>query len=68
MVSVGWLSHIVLDCTLQGNETISWIPLIDNFNFCPKWLTQEAITGLDAIILLFWLIHEEVKHKIKYYF
>ncbi|MBI4155285.1 metal-dependent hydrolase [Candidatus Woesearchaeota archaeon] len=68
MISIGWLSHIVLDCTLQGNETISWIPIIANLNFCPKWLTQEAITGLDAIILLAWLIHEEIKHKIKDYF
>ena len=67
MIAVGWFMHIILDCTFSGSETLSFIPFYYNFNFCPKWLSQGAIAGIDAIILLLWLIHEEVKHKIKDY-
>lgn len=68
MITIGWFIHIVLDCTFSGSETLSFIPFYYNFNFCPKWLSTGAIAGLDAAILLLWLIHEEVKHKIKDYF
>ncbi|MEM3126460.1 MAG: metal-dependent hydrolase [Candidatus Woesearchaeota archaeon] len=69
MLSVGWLMHVILDCSISGSETISWIPLIAQIGFCPRWITDPNVAaGLDAIILLAWLIHEETKHYIRDYF
>ncbi len=68
MIAVGWFMHVLLDCSLSGSETISFIPIVWNFSFCPRWLSNEVLAGLDATILLLWLIHEEVKHKIRDYF
>lgn len=68
MLCVGWGSHVFLDCLFTGNERLSWIPFVLPFNTCPKWATNDMLAGIDAMILLLWLGHEEVKHKIKDYF
>jgi len=69
MISIGWLIHVFLDCTLTGGGgKLSWIPFIAEISFCPRYLTSDLLAGIDAAILLLWLIHEEVKHKIKDYF
>ncbi len=70
MIGIGWFSHVFLDCTFAGGgniENVTWFPF-NPIKFCPRFLNQTYLAGLDAFILLFWLIHEEVKHKIKDYF
>lgn len=65
MLSAGWFLHVVLDCSFMGSEAISFIPLISTIKFCPHIFNSDFAVGLDAVILLLWLIHEEVRHKIR---
>ena len=70
VMSFGVFSHIFLDWLLGGgmSEGVMWLfPFtLQTFkihlltNVLPGW--QQ---GMDAVILLTWLWHEEVKHKIK---
>jgi len=67
MISAGWFIHVLLDCSFMGSEAISFIPVISTISFCPHIFNSDAAIGLDAVILLGWLIHEQVRHKIKDY-
>ena len=64
VVAFGWLTHIALDCGLASDYNLTWFPGY-SFGFCPHPFSSEALLGLDAIILILWLIHEEWAHKIK---
>jgi len=65
VASFGWLFHLALDCALSPHRI--FLPL--SAVACPAFfdVSAEAMTALDAIILLAWLIHEEWKHKIRDY-
>ena len=64
VVGVGWLTHIVLDCGLAGDYNLTWLPG-NPLGFCPHPLSSEHLYGLDAVILILWLVHEQWAHKIK---
>jgi len=64
VISFGWLAHIALDCGFAGDYNLTWIPGYP-LRFCPHPFSNDALLGLDAIILLLWLIHEEWAKKIK---
>ncbi len=66
IIAVGWLTHISLDCGLASDYNLTWFPGIP-LGFCPSPFSSDALLGLDAIILVLWLIHEEWRHKIKDY-
>jgi membrane-bound metal-dependent hydrolase YbcI (DUF457 family) len=73
---IGWSIHLLLDAVLTG-LVMPFYPLNDymlNYNLVGK---LGAITGLsietmlislDALLLIFWLWHEEFTHKIVDYF
>jgi len=70
VIAFGILLHISLDFVLGGGmyEGVMWffpfsftaskIHLMSNLNI------SNIFAGIDAIVLLLWLWHEEVKHKI----
>lgn len=65
IVAFGWFFHLTLDCTFLGAYNPLWP--INGVQFCPHTFSNNIMPGLDAVLLIAWLIHEEVKHKIKDY-
>ena len=69
MFAIGTASHLLLDATLVGtiapfypvNDVMWGLNLVSS-----KW-TADFAASLDAILLLLWLSHEELKHKISDY-
>jgi membrane-bound metal-dependent hydrolase YbcI (DUF457 family) len=76
LLAVGWLFHLLLDAMITG-EVMPFYPLsnylfnlnrgdaISNVTGIPE---QTLLQSLDALLLLFWLWHEEFTHRIKDYF
>jgi len=69
-IAFGTLVHIILDFTFSGSVYILY-PL-SNFkiglNIIPLgYFEGTFFAGLDAIILVLWLVHEELKHRISDY-
>ena len=73
VISFGIFLHLLLDFLLGGGryEGIMWFWPLSSETFKIHLLSKLNINNipaaLDAIILLAWLYHEEVKHKIKDY-
>lgn len=66
----GTLTHIILDFSFSGSVAILYP--ISNFSIGLNLIPLEHFqgtffAGLDAIILVAWLVHEELKHKISDY-
>ena len=68
VIAVGWTLHISLDCLFNAYSTFLWPLSINTTAFCPSGLLENYRTSIDAIILVLWLLHEELHHKIKCYF
>lgn len=69
-IAFGTLVHIILDFTFSGSVYLLY-PL-SNFkiglNLIPLgYFEGTFFAGLDAIILVLWLVHEELKHRISDY-
>ncbi len=69
VIAVGWTLHIFLDCFygMDTSKLFLW-PFQILPAFCPNWNLYPYASSIDAIILVLWLIHEEIHHKIKCYF
>jgi membrane-bound metal-dependent hydrolase YbcI (DUF457 family) len=65
VVAFGWFLHIFLDCTFSSDGLLTVVPGVPLT--CPAPIGNQFVMGLDAIILLAWLIHEQWRHKIKDY-
>ncbi len=68
MVSIGYSFHLLLDGTLVG-VIYPFVPFSDmtiGLQLLP--LDPMLFAGIDAILLILWLYHEEFKHKISDYF
>ncbi len=66
VISAGWFMHLLLDCLYGGYKTFFW-PLQGDSTFCPQWGIQTYAADVDAIILVLWLVHEEVHKLIRDY-
>lgn len=66
VIAVGLVLHIILDCAYGGYTTFLW-PLNISTTFCPKWGISNYASGIDAVLLIVWIVHEEVHDKIKDY-
>lgn len=69
MISLGTFVHVLLDGILLGS-VMPLYPLL-KFEFAlnlvyllPLAIQQTFLPALDAVLLVFWLIHEELKHRI----
>ncbi|MDP3734220.1 MAG: metal-dependent hydrolase [Nanoarchaeota archaeon] len=71
VIAVGWFFHLVLDCFYGGfssTETKLFLwPLTIMPSFCPSWNVYLFAPHIDAILLVVWLIHEEIHGYIKKY-
>ncbi|MBS3124134.1 metal-dependent hydrolase [Candidatus Woesearchaeota archaeon] len=70
VIAFGLFSHILLDCLYGGYKTFFW-PLSLNIissGFCPNWGIHNHATSIDAVILVIWLVHEDMHNYIKDYF
>lgn len=68
VIAMGWVLHVILDCLFNAYLTFLWPFSINTTAFCPKGILQNYSSSIDAIILVLWLLHEEIHHKIKCYF
>jgi len=76
LLAVGWMLHLALDAVLTG-EIMPFYPVNDylvNWNVVGAFADATAIpqltllVSMDALLLLFWMWHEEFTHRIKDYF
>ena len=70
VISFGIMLHVILDVVVnEGCYMLLWPITTHCFGIVPNGGTYNSTieVALDAIILLLWLYHEEVKHKIKDY-
>jgi len=76
LLAAGWLFHLTLDAVLTG-EVMPFYPLSDyllNWNLVGTIASTTKIPDLtllvsmDALLLFFWLWHEEFTHRIRDYF
>jgi len=67
IIAFGWAFHIFLDCFLVGGYLPLW-PFYTE-SLCPQFISERVsyMAGLDAIVLILWLIHEELAHRIRDY-
>ena len=66
VISAGLIMHTSLDCLFGGYKTFLW-PLAVNTGFCPQWGLSNYAQSIDAIILVAWLVHEEIHNRIRDY-
>ncbi len=69
VIAFGIFMHTGLDFLFGGEHGIMFFWPLSDYQFGTRSLFggfgQLIAAGLDAIILLAWLYHEEIKHKIK---
>lgn len=68
-VSFGVLIHILLDFIFGGNTILFYpflfsLPKINIISFLPQDLRGFFFPTLDGVLLVFWLVYLELKHKI----
>jgi len=63
VTAFGWFFHLILDCVF--NPYMIFLPF--SALACPFNISQEIVVGVDAVILILWLVHEEWYHKIRDY-
>lgn len=69
VIAAGWSMHLFLDCIYGGKPIRSFFwPSLIIPSFCPTWNVYTYATYIDAILLVLWLVHEEIHNKIRDYF
>ncbi|HIG93490.1 TPA: hypothetical protein HA234_04815, partial [Candidatus Woesearchaeota archaeon] len=67
VIAAGWFIHLPLDCFYGETKNFFW-PWVSTWNFCPHWDLWNYAAAIDAVLLVVWLVHEEVYNKVKDYF
>ena len=67
VIAVGWTLHAFLDCLFLDYRLKNFFWPLNLKNFCPNWGINQYSIHIDAIILVLWLVHEEIHNKIKDY-
>ncbi len=57
--------HLLMDCLYGGYLPMFWP--FDWVTHCPSWGLAEHSHSIDAILLVAWLLHEEIHNKIRDY-
>ncbi len=66
IIFFGYAFHITLDFFVLGGAYMPLWPF-SAFQMPRTFISLDHLFGLDAILLILWLVHEEFKHKIKDY-
>jgi hypothetical protein len=65
MIALGWATHLLLDGVLSGYVRILFLSQPFGLNLIPPTRLGNVIAaGIDAMLLVLWLIHEELRHRI----
>ncbi len=67
VIAFGWFMHIFLDCMFGGYKTFLW-PLEIATTFCPQFGISHHAASVDAILLVLWIVHEEMHGYVKDWF
>ena len=67
VIAFGWTMHLFLDCLYGGYKSFLW-PLQIATNFCPQWGVQDHAASIDAILLILWIVHEEMHGYVRDWF
>ncbi|MFH1439011.1 MAG: metal-dependent hydrolase [Candidatus Woesearchaeota archaeon] len=67
VIAAGWFIHLGFDWIFGDYKTLFWPFATPEFIF-PVFKLSDYSTRIDAVILILWLVHEELHHKIKDYF
>jgi membrane-bound metal-dependent hydrolase YbcI (DUF457 family) len=65
LLSFGYGFHITLDVVFLGTY-MPFLPFSD-YTFPSRGFSYEQMAGFDALLLVAWLVHEEIKHKLTDY-
>ncbi len=65
VIAAGWFMHVLIDCAFGGFLPFLWP--ITSVTSCPSLGLAPYMSHVDAILLVLWLVHEEVHKKIKDY-
>ena len=65
VIAAGWFMHVLIDCAFGGFLPFLWP--ITTVTSCPSLGFASYMSHVDAILLVLWLVHEEVHKKIKDY-
>lgn len=69
VIAAGWFIHLLLDCAYGSEPLRSFFwPYIGGGLICPRWNLYPWAESIDAVLLVIWLVHEEVHQRIKDYF
>lgn len=66
MIALGYFIHLILDYFLSGKimPLFPFSTLKVGLELTSGRLGDSILQGIDAILLVLWLVHEEVKHRI----
>lgn len=65
IIALGITVHLALDATLTGYLRLGFFTKPIGLNIIPfNQFGNMAAAGIDAALLILWLVHEELKHKI----
>ena len=67
VIAAGWAIHIGFDWFYGEYKLIFW-PFATSQSFFPTWEIWRYSESIDAILLVLWLVHEEIHKRIKDYF
>lgn len=76
LLAMGWVVHLAMDAVITG-EVMPYYPLTElmlDYNLVGRINMMTGIppitmlVSLDALLLLYWLYHEEMHHYIRDYF
>ncbi len=68
VTAFGWFMHILLDWLYGEYKAIFWPFLTADPTLFPSWNLWIYSAHIDAIILVLWLVHEELHGYVKDYF
>ncbi len=65
IIALGITIHLTLDATLTGYLRLGFFTKPIGLNIIPlTQLGNMIAAGIDAALLILWLVHEELRHKI----
>lgn len=68
VIAFGWFCHLFLDWLYGEYKTLFWPFAVTPWTIFPTWTLYTYGESIDAILLVLWLVHQELHNYIKDYF